>query len=188
MNFLARICIDRVDWSSLRSSTGTAAYVPDAVERLASAETDSTAQEAYWELDNKVVIQAQLFESAIPLISVLLALLAGPLSPPSRFWIIELLLQIVDGIPHESELVHGAPDLRERSCLEAREGLWLFYGLVFDDNVNARTAGIQLVAAIETNTPRLVGMLDYVFQNDVREDVRLLAADLLGDLRLRLEG
>lgn len=52
------------DWRSLRTLIGPADFVPTVIDRLLTATTDDEASTAYWELDNRVVVQGQLFEAA----------------------------------------------------------------------------------------------------------------------------
>ena len=65
--------LDRYDWGSLRTCAGTAAEVPAAVAALVAATTEADAEHAYSEtsLDNEVVVQGNLFQAAVPLVSVL---------------------------------------------------------------------------------------------------------------------
>ena len=48
----------------MRTLIGPADFVPAAIERLTASATEDDATAAYWELDNRVVVQGQLFEAA----------------------------------------------------------------------------------------------------------------------------
>lgn len=52
------------DWGALRTLIGPADFVPAALDRLLRSTNDAEATAAYWELDNRVVVQGQLFEAA----------------------------------------------------------------------------------------------------------------------------
>ncbi len=52
------------EWRRLRTSIGTAELVPEAVDRMLGAASTTEAQKAYWEIDNRVVVQGQLYDSA----------------------------------------------------------------------------------------------------------------------------
>lgn len=179
VNFIAAACLSSIDWASLRTSSGTAENVPLAIETLVTADTEPSAREAYWRLDNEVVVQEQLFEAAPALVPVILALLAGPLSALARYHLIELLLQIGGGVPHEEALARGSTDLGDRCREHLREGLWLLYGMLMDESVDTRSAAVQLIADAETDRARLRQVLQVVAAQDPDGETRRLAANLL---------
>ncbi|WP_406636676.1 hypothetical protein [Amycolatopsis sp. WGS_07] len=53
-----------VPWNRLRMDVGTAECVPAAIRDLLNAGSAEDADRAYWRLDNGVVVQGRLFESA----------------------------------------------------------------------------------------------------------------------------
>lgn len=57
--------IELPDWSELEACAGhsTATHVPEAIEQLFSP-SSSIRKEAYWKIDNYVVVQGTLYESA----------------------------------------------------------------------------------------------------------------------------
>jgi hypothetical protein len=62
--------IDSVTWGDLKTAHGNAAEVPDALIAL-NSEDPKTADKAHWKLDNVVVLQSDLYESAFYVIPVL---------------------------------------------------------------------------------------------------------------------
>ena len=81
MNKLAETVLDSVDWTALHTlgplgdGLGSAERVPQAMMALAAATTESATWAAYDQLDNVVLVQQALFDSAPPAVSVLLAIL-----------------------------------------------------------------------------------------------------------------
>ena len=75
MTSLAICEIGRHSWSLLREASGSANHIPDALRQLVSAKSAADADEAYWRLENHVVVQGQLFSSAEQVVQVLLATL-----------------------------------------------------------------------------------------------------------------
>lgn len=150
---LANLELDRVDWGKLREDCKMADNVPFAVKKLLYAENSKEAEEAYWELDNGVVVQGQLFESAEYLIPVLIASLLEDNPKFIRDNILELLFQIVAGEVHEAELFSGGfTNLGDKCRKKAREGLWILYNELLYGN---KEAASEILEKIETNKERL---------------------------------
>ncbi|MCG8418009.1 MAG: hypothetical protein MJE77_08720 [Proteobacteria bacterium] len=87
--------LKRDDWTTL-AAQGSASAVPQAIADLLSAKTVEQAEEAYWRIDNTVVVQGKLFEAAVPTLRLVLtsihqcAAVARPLA-------LELLVQLASG-------------------------------------------------------------------------------------------
>src|SRR5687768_17512735 len=88
---LVELVIDRFSWEEYRIASGPAGNVPEVLKGLVEAEAEDQAEGYYWELENEVVVQGQLFSSAVPVVSVILAALTGATSQSSRSWLLELL-------------------------------------------------------------------------------------------------
>jgi len=101
--------LERFDWGSLRSA-GSAAAIPSAIEALRTAGSEDAAKQAYWRIDNEVIVQGELFEAAVPTACCLVAAL-GSCTEASRARIVELLFQLATGTPHSSEFARGAREL-----------------------------------------------------------------------------
>ncbi len=89
MNNVARILIDSVYWASLRSDSGSAVGVPQALWDLFSASSEDAAEAAYWRIDNEVIVQGQLHEAAVPTLEILFLCMAVsvPLVPCGERWL-----------------------------------------------------------------------------------------------------
>lgn len=125
---LAEAELSRHDWSALRCAGGPATGVPQELRGLLAATNGEERHKHYWKLDNNVVVQGNLYEAAVPVVSVLCAALAdGNTSPYAHSGIVELLFQLVCGEPHGSEIVLGRSDLDVRVKEAALPALWLFY-------------------------------------------------------------
>lgn len=102
-------------WGHLRTAIGPATFGPDAIDRLLSARTESEATGAYWELDNRVVVQGQLYEAAERATASILGLLtAGDYTQPGLGRALDLLVEIARGEPDPTEVAAGNVDLGER--------------------------------------------------------------------------
>lgn len=88
------------DWSNLKTNVGNAAHVPGALLSLISNDPD-VVESAYWKIENHVVLQGDLSDSARYLPKYLeLALLNAKFKGS----VIELLFQIGNGYSQDKEL------------------------------------------------------------------------------------
>jgi hypothetical protein len=170
--------MERIDWNSLRSASGSSEFVPDAVRELLAAATAEEAEAAYWKLDNDVVVQGQLFEAARWVIGPLLAALSQPRAAFVREQIANLLVEIAFGEPHERELAAGGdPDLAARCIDELRNALPIFYGMLDDSVPMLRLGGLDLLDAAEADRVRLASAAEGLL-NDPDAKVARRAAEL----------
>jgi hypothetical protein len=94
---LARL--SEVDWSSLRTAHGTAEHVPAALEALVAARSPEAIRDAYWRIDNTVVLQGTVYESACAAVPFIVEILRTAGSDPLRVAAYDLLIEIVRGVP-----------------------------------------------------------------------------------------
>lgn len=112
------------EWSALRTLIGPADFVPAAIDRLLSATTEADAAAAYWELDNRVVVQGQLFEAAEAVARELVArICSSDASLPGLSRALDLLVEFAYGDADASEVAAGNPDLGARCRDEIRKGM-----------------------------------------------------------------
>ncbi|GIH73044.1 hypothetical protein [Sphaerimonospora thailandensis] len=124
---IVRAELGRHNWGSLRAMGGEADRVPESILTLLSSETEDDAWAAYWELENCVVVQGQLFEASQYVVPVLLAALVGEISQVARKAVLELLFQLVSGESDTEEVERGNSDLGSICRQNAREGIWVIY-------------------------------------------------------------
>jgi hypothetical protein len=156
--------LSRHDWGSLATVEGTADGVPAAVAALVAATTREEAKHLYSEssLDNVVVVQGNLFQAAVPLVSVLCAALADELPVAAHQQVLRLIAEIVRGDTHYSEVEAGRPDLAEQAQERARAALWMFYR--------------ELLHGVEDNAEYAEEILDYVETDRARYELFLAQA------------
>ena len=138
--------LSRPDWSRLNEIEGAATGIPVALRELLSAQSAEDVTRAYWKLENRVVVQGQLFEAAIHCIPVLLAALISQERPRFvRIGILELMFQIVNGSTHEEEVKRGLCNVDVRCRLSAKHGLWLLYREVVYGETDAATDILNII-------------------------------------------
>lgn len=172
--------LERTDWAELRViDDAPAQEIPNAVRGLLAATSEDEAKRWYWQLDNWCVVQGQLYDSAVPLVSVLLAALAGPIAPVARIPVADVLVEILRGESDPSEARRGNADLGQRARERARPGVWLAYALAADGDAAMRERAIFLYEAIDIEDDRVDAMLQ-VAESDDCPRVRELASELIG--------
>ena len=116
---------ERFEWSTIRAAAGrTAERVPDALESLRTSTNEHEASEAYWRLDNFVIIQGSLFDAALPTAACLVTLV-GITSGIAREKMIELLEQISSG-----EAQDGKKNLKAEISSEICRAFTVYVGLL----------------------------------------------------------
>jgi hypothetical protein len=150
-----------VAWAEFQVILGRpAADIPDRVRALLSATTEDEADKSYWTLDNHCVVQGQLFDSSVPLVSVLLAALASPIQAVARRRVADLLVEIVNGESDASEVARGNTELGLQARQSAASGLWLAYRLTADDDPETRWHSLYLVDALDRDRERVRALLE----------------------------
>lgn len=187
MNWLAAFLLAQTDWKSLRASMRTAEEVPDVIRSLVTAPSPDAARKTYWRLDNFVVVQGRLFQAALPLVPVLLALLSGELLPWAKRLILELLLQIAPGWVDPSELAVGNQGLGAQCRASVSEGKWLYYRVLLADGeeeAESRQYAMDLLVELEVNRDTLVQVLRAVAAREKDDKTRAFALDRLKEVDL----
>lgn len=170
--------LQTVDWNHVRSAMGGSGFVPESLKRLNQAKTDEEANEAYWTLDNRVVVQGQLFDAARWVVGPLVSTLQAGVAAPARRRVVDLLVEIALGVPHQSELQAGNEQLGEACRQQLKLGLWCFYGLLNDHDARVRIGAIDILEALEVDQPRLGAVMSELRDRDSDPAVRLRAAEV----------
>jgi len=157
------------EWGSLRWSGGYATELPAGLKRLIVAKNEQEAKEAYWSIDNAVVVQGQLFEAAEFLVAPLLAALADDLSDSARLRVLDLLFEIGSGVPDESEVARGNVGLGERCRRAVCEGVWLIYEQLYSVEERVRKTALEIVADLEADEFRRLVVLKAIAERETAD-------------------
>jgi hypothetical protein len=172
MNRNARTLLDAVAWASLSIDHADASSVPRRVERLVEAEDQDAVDAAYWQLDKIVVVQGRVFDSALALVPVLLALLGGDLRGNVRARILDLLFEIQDG-EAKPDATRDADHKLAVECTRAvRRGLWLYYACFLDADARVRKNAVDLIGQLERVDSTREPILKEVGRSDADPGVR----------------
>jgi hypothetical protein len=148
--------LDDVNWRSLRTAHGTAENVPAALISLAAARHACEVFDAYWRLDNHVVLQGTLYESAYFVAPYILDVLLSPSWAPIRIAAYDLLIEIACGIPDPNrpsiQLQGGAKNLREACRKVIASGLAEFERDLDSTNPDIRRRALDLLMSFRENS------------------------------------
>jgi hypothetical protein len=128
--------------------------LPQAFNDLSRATSEATADDAYWRIDNEVIVQGELYEAAVPALEVLLSMAPTMPPGPARRSLAELIQQITFGQPHSSEIELGNANLASRCLSLASEAVWIFYGWLADADSGVRECALLALQKVETNEKR----------------------------------
>jgi hypothetical protein len=167
LDLLVEMELNRWDWSNIMMCGGPATNIPLAIRELLSAETGDEAEEAYWKLENFIVVQGNIFEAAAYSIPVLMAALVKTDRPgPVQVSLFELLYQILGGEVHADEIARGMHDLKERCVASARVGLWVLYPYYQAFQGDLRRYLKCIILTLENDMYRLNYLDDHLEKNE----------------------
>ncbi len=146
-----------IEWDKLRAIAGqNAGSVPDDIDRMLRAENEDDADSAYWMIDNHVVVQGQLFESALPTgRTVARAICEGN---PTVFGLgraFDLLVEIAAGESDYSEVELGNEHLGDACRDVLRPFVPCFRRFVWSENDQALLGLLDLLDILEPERERL---------------------------------
>ncbi|MEH6462178.1 hypothetical protein [Chitinimonas sp. JJ19] len=87
--------INSIKWTALRQAHGDASHVPAAIRDLLSEDSERR-RAAYWQIDNHVILQGDLYESAFYCIPYLVEILSAP-EVPGKKQAYDLLIEVANG-------------------------------------------------------------------------------------------
>lgn len=175
---------ERYNWSRLRAA-GSASGVPKALVSLQSATSEQEAQEAYWNIDNTVVLQGSLYEAALPATACAVGILPR-CTAVARPWCLELLVQLGSGQPDPSELVAGNTNLRELCIHELCRGVAIYFDLLENGNDIERGWCVDLLglcARVDSSLKsRFKWNLERMLMEPINDELRKLSDNWLQEL------
>lgn len=166
-----------VEWAGLRVSHGSAISVPNTLMRLSKSPNIEAGWAEYWNLDNSVIVQGNLFNAAEAVIPFAIEL-AIEHTDHVRTLALELLIQIAGGATHPTELSFGDNDLDVRCRTAISKGLAFFYTLLGSSSEEVRDRVVELIGLVEDNNSRKSWTMGWVAANDPSSKTRNLARQI----------
>jgi hypothetical protein len=143
-----------IDWGEIGCAHGPANGVPNALDALAAASTEAAALDAYWKLDNVIVVQGSVYEAGPLTVEPLLRIVATA-AGPGRRWALELLLQMVGGWTHPEERERLGRDLVEECRARSKAGLEVVYAQAAAGDADCRELACEIARSVETRPGEL---------------------------------
>ncbi len=172
--------LERHDWGRLKAQ-GSAVDVPAALVALASATSEAEAREAYWRIDNTVVVQGTLHEAAVATTASAVAMLPG-CNPSGRASLLELLVQLGAGEPAPTEEAR----LHDACVAELRAGMAIFVRLLEHGTPDEVCLCVDLLGICAREDahlrPRVRWYFERLLATHPAEGLRNLVADWLQEL------
>ena len=169
--------LERIPWGDLRLSSGDASKVPAALRKLAQSPSRDEGLNAYWELDNSIVIQGRLFQAAEFVVPFVLDLALGAVDHV-RELALELLIQLAAGQPDPSEISAGNTELGDLCRTTIRAGLASYYLFLDSSNDEFRDRALELIDFVEQDADRKLWIMRWVEKHDPNPKIRKLAEKL----------
>jgi hypothetical protein len=161
---LALAEIERHPWHTLRCGCGEpAGHVAQMLRTIVQATDPEDHFGAV--LSGHLEVDGNLFEVAVPAVSVILAALAGELEPAARNQLVGALCVVVAGEPHHTEVAAGRTHLREECRYHARHGIWTILHHGFGKN---RDDVVDIIEMLELDDARRDYYLDVLRARKVK--------------------
>ena len=174
--------LNKVDWGSLGTVSGSASEIPHALLLLTSdSEKERTA--GYWKIDNHVVVQSDLFTAAPFVVPFLLEILANRTRPGASL-VYDLLYEIGGGgAPEETMTDFRLPGWSteelplQRACYDAvKSGLDLYLKDIVHAEMELKMKAVELVQLLadecESVQEKLDAAVDSIEDLEIRNRLR----------------
>ncbi|MBL7997303.1 MAG: hypothetical protein JNL32_01575 [Candidatus Kapabacteria bacterium] len=170
----------KVNWEVIKSADGYSEHVPLSMKLLCSSNED-VRDDAYWRLDNSIVLQGYLFESSFYAVELILEILEDKDSVEKEN-ALELLYQIaagcLGGVQEETMILHH----KEVSVQVAvREKLIRYYDRIKGVKINHGKPGKSVL-----NHP-LADPETGIYVADSEAEILEIIIEVLDDLKIESE-
>lgn len=175
-----------IPWETKRVLPGTKAdRIPEALCGLLSENPDIRKQ-AYWHLDNCVVVQSDLYEAAWYVIPFLLEILQASVDA-GREEVYDLLYEIGNGGARpEQVIVHenGTTYPLEAACREEVIAGWpLYLADMHHERLSVKGKALELIESLPEVYGHVVKDLEAHMHSEVNDDFRVQIGDALRTMK-----
>ena len=183
--------IDKIPWSHLKVIEGSTSNIPSAINGLISDDIDKR-EKSYWQLDNHVVVQSDLYESAFYVIPFLVEILNSHYQN-GRDKVYALLYEIGNGYPIDNSKINyegGKLDLRHACRKDIAKHYKIYLSEIVNRESNFRILGLELIVSLDDNINNLIPLLaeildfDDTFENEIAEAIE----DIKEERQIKVNG
>lgn len=171
----------KIAWEKLEQAHGDASHIPKALDELISRNPRKRIN-AYWSIDNHVVLQSDLYQAALIVAPVLIEMLKEPETLHGRDLIYDLLYEIGNGWAPESEKylnIHNELVPLKTGCREeVIKGLAIYLEEIKNIKSKARSKALELLVSFEEAGEKVLPELKNLVPGETDIDFKneLLAA------------
>ena len=171
---------EQFDWASLRSAN-SAEGVGHAILQLVNASSLEEADDAYWRIDNEVIVQGALFEAAT---SVAWCLACGLLhcTDLARPFLLELLVQLCSGEPHPTEVQLGNSTIAEDCIFHASMASVVYFDCLEQGIHEEIGHAVDLIGLCAEENVNLQHLAVRYFERLLKREPAAQMASLISDL------
>jgi len=169
-----------INWSLLQQAHGGAEHIPAAIKGLISPD-EATREKAYWQIDNHVVLQSDVYEAAFYVTPFLIEILTSPVSV-GREHVYDLLDEIANGHAGAESFV-SVDEVKTPLAIACRS-LILEYHTVYLDEImdkqsSFRVNALEFVCTLSEKLEEVQSVFSelVVYEND--QEVKLLMLEFL---------
>lgn len=145
-----------------------ALQLPLAMDAMRRARDEADADEAYWLIDNVVVVQGAVYGAAVHVVPVLVRSLPY-CSDLGRRSTLELLHQIVGGWDARASACPGSV---ARARLVVGRAVEVLYAFLLDEDWIVREKAAEILLFVEEDQDLLAHRLEWVVAHETRADTR----------------
>lgn len=176
-----------IPWAKLKQASGLSDHIPDAILGLVSHNLDKQKQ-SYWQLDNHVVLQGDLYQSAFYVIPFLIEILKSEMIS-ARNYAYDLLFEIANGYaPKECLCKYKGTDIPlTKACKKSiADAFKIFLDDVKNPMSKSRKDALNLLISLEWHIDEIVLNLSVMKNNESNAEFRAAIEEAISEIRQRL--
>ncbi|WP_137940384.1 hypothetical protein [Chitinivorax sp. B] len=178
--------IGDINWATLKQAHGFADHVPEAIKGLIS-DDEKEQESSYWRLDNYVVLQGDLYQSAFYVIPFLIEVVNSEVKS-GRAYVYDLLIEISNGYAVDDVLCvfDGEEYPLGEACKRAIGSSYKsFLAEISDLSSNCRESALDLLISIEDNQDEIISELLVVRGRESDDQFRRKIDEAVTEIRLK---
>lgn len=175
----------RIAWDKYVAAGPTENIVAN-LEALASAADERLAEAAYRKIEGVSVCDGKAFEIALPLVTAVLDQVQV-CTPCSRRYLLELLVELVAGVPDSESVPGDLAEFKNRVNVAACEGLAIYFRLLQVGTHMEQLSCIDLLGLCALYDKNLTERVRWYFVNVFNPGSSELAAKLISNWLAELD-
>ena len=179
--------LHNIPWENLKQASGLSGHIPDAIQGLVSHDLDEQEQ-SYWQLDNHVVLQGDLYQSAFYVIPFLIEILTSE-TTSARSYAYDLLFEIANGYaPKECLCKYDNSDmpLTEACKKSIADAFKIFLDDVANPMSKNREDALNLLISLKWHIDEIVLNLSGIKDKETNAEFCAAIEEAISEIQQRL--